>query len=279
MTQEQRNKKAEQLHIAAYIIETGCEWEIELTGMGWLDSKHINACQWGSPLDAINCGAPIRIKQPAWKLPDPPAGRKWHREDWTQEMLPDGWRPLLYGEAREVWDKTGNVICNRHPAHENKADGNWTHTSTTRPLPKPVIPVPEGWRELTDSEKDGRWVKEAKFLDGDDWGWFGASYAGCYAAKESRIIVPVAKPKKRVPLEPEDVVPGSVVRHPEWKPHSWRSPYKVNEYGMHWYSDGTNGESVPYRTHPWPLLMEQGWLIKRPTDTEWQPAWKLEDEA
>lgn len=35
------------------------------------------------------------LKQPEWKLPDPPVGHKWHRDDWTQDMLPDGYRPLL----------------------------------------------------------------------------------------------------------------------------------------------------------------------------------------
>lgn len=34
-----------------------------------------------------------------WKLPEPPKGREWMRAgDWTEEMLPEGCRPLLRGE-------------------------------------------------------------------------------------------------------------------------------------------------------------------------------------
>jgi hypothetical protein len=40
------------------------------------------------------------IPAPAWQLPPPPPGRQWHRVDgWTEEMLPQGYRPLLVGET------------------------------------------------------------------------------------------------------------------------------------------------------------------------------------
>jgi hypothetical protein len=40
------------------------------------------------------------IPSPAWQLPPPPPGRQWHRVDgWTEEMLPQGYRPLLVGET------------------------------------------------------------------------------------------------------------------------------------------------------------------------------------
>ena len=41
----------------------------------------------------------------AWSLPAPPAGQAWHRQDWTAEMLPEGWRPLLAGECRQKGDE------------------------------------------------------------------------------------------------------------------------------------------------------------------------------
>ena len=45
-------------------------------------------------------------KQPQpWTLPSPPPGRSWHRDDWTAEMLPDGWRPLLKGEVLQEGDQ------------------------------------------------------------------------------------------------------------------------------------------------------------------------------
>lgn len=44
-------------------------------------------------------------EEPAWTLPPPPEGHKWHRNDWTQDMLPEGYRPLLDGEVIEEDDE------------------------------------------------------------------------------------------------------------------------------------------------------------------------------
>jgi hypothetical protein len=81
-----------------------------------------------------------------WKLPEPPEGRQWHRLDWTQEMLPEGWRPLLLGEY-------GVINIDEFASYPN---GVWLsvqatgpsvpgqlHTRTTRPLHAPSIPQPE----------------------------------------------------------------------------------------------------------------------------------------
>jgi hypothetical protein len=80
-----------------------------------------------------------------WKLPDPPEGQKWHRDDWTEDMLPEGYRPLLLGETRESedeflfepygcaskWRISGGV-----PSCVNEADPAWCHHRTNRPLPE-----------------------------------------------------------------------------------------------------------------------------------------------
>lgn len=267
MTQDQRNKKAEQLRLAAHIIETGCEWEAQAYSGEWVSSRYSPLkieCD-NDPVSVLEHGLDIRIKE--WKLPDPPAGRKWHREDWTQEMLPDGWRPLLAGEAREIGDKTGSIIVVVYPACENKANSRWTHTSTTRPLPEPFIQVPEGWRELQDSEKDGRWIEGAKYLCEGKWKHYEDS--GCYATSDQRIIVPVAKPKKRVPLGPEDITPGTCIK-PSNEYVGWGMVCEVDSSGVHLGED---------RHLSFNNLMDNNWSIKRPTDTEWQGCWKLEDEA
>lgn len=39
-----------------------------------------------------------------WRLPDPPSGREWHRTDFTEEELPEGWRPTLIGEIELAGD-------------------------------------------------------------------------------------------------------------------------------------------------------------------------------
>jgi hypothetical protein len=41
-----------------------------------------------------------------WKLPEPPEGR-WHRVDWEEAELPQGWRPLLDGELPQRGDLAG----------------------------------------------------------------------------------------------------------------------------------------------------------------------------
>lgn len=51
-----------------------------------------------NPRGVVVYALPIEPAQP-WSLPAPPAGQAWHRHDWTADMLPEGWRPLLLGEA------------------------------------------------------------------------------------------------------------------------------------------------------------------------------------
>lgn len=77
------------------------------------------------------------------KPPTPPTGHCWHREDWTQEMLPEGYRPLLKDEpwlhGDEIlryneWQVAGQ--------HEDDAIGSPTtkqknHCRTRRRLPHP----------------------------------------------------------------------------------------------------------------------------------------------
>lgn len=97
-------------------------------------------------------GYSLRLKPaPVWSLPAPPEGREWHKsEGWTQDMLPEGYRPLLDGEKPEAddqvwefgtgpWVKTdGNERCGRH-----------NHTRTKRPLP----PLPRPWSRAEDVPK------------------------------------------------------------------------------------------------------------------------------
>lgn len=87
--------------------------------------------------------------KPAWKLPDPPAGRQWHRTDWTEEMLPEGWRPLLLGEKLQTqtdemspkvptnWE----VIYGLARDSVNELSDYWFFR-TRRPLPAEPIMVP-----------------------------------------------------------------------------------------------------------------------------------------
>jgi len=68
---------------------------------------------------------------------DPPEGQKWHRTDWTEEMLPEICRPLLHGEKAQLgdcflwfgeWKPIGLLAF-------NVLDQGSFHHRTTRPLP------------------------------------------------------------------------------------------------------------------------------------------------
>lgn len=272
MNQEQRNKKAEQLRLAAQIIETGCGWEV-WSGISSAWCQIIDK----DPTAFVFEGSEIRIKQPAWKLPDPPAGRRWHREDWTQDMLPDGWRPLLLGEKAEQGDEIYPLSGNDDWKGKWQTDVSWWMAAsesmfpsrTRRPLPEPMIPIPKGWRELRDDEKDYKWVVGAKYLaDNGEWMHPKHRDGGAFAAKTHRIIVPVAKP--RVPLGPEDVAPGSVIR-PVKRPDSvsdcWAAVISTGEVGVQAVRRG-DIEGYSYSD----LMAE--FEIKRPADTKFQPCSK-----
>lgn len=77
----------------------------------------------------------------AWTLPEPPSGMEWHRKDFTQEMLPPGWRPLLKGELVEKGDEScaraikWGPSCNWSSFGGELTDGFWYRTR--RPLPEP----------------------------------------------------------------------------------------------------------------------------------------------
>jgi hypothetical protein len=65
--------------------------------------------------------------EPAWTLPAPPEGREWHRNDWTAEMLPEGYRPLLLCEM------TGKE-CNDVDWMNKPADSVWRNGADFLPV-------------------------------------------------------------------------------------------------------------------------------------------------
>lgn len=83
-----------------------------------------------------------------WTLPEPPAGQQWHRTDgWTEDMLPDGWRPLLLGEIAQQGDEAmwalAKGIWHTGVTFDRKGDNYPAHHyRTRRPLPAPPRMVP-----------------------------------------------------------------------------------------------------------------------------------------
>ena len=83
---------------------------------------------------------PLPDKMP-WQFPDPPNGYEWlyqSHEDWHEWMLPEGWRPLLFGESTVDGDKSAQSGC-LYRANEY-FEPNFIMMITQRPLPEPKHP-------------------------------------------------------------------------------------------------------------------------------------------
>jgi hypothetical protein len=78
-----------------------------------------------------------------WTLPLPPEGMQWHRDDWTEDMLPGIKRPLLIGETGTYERLNDNGVWEDGFAPEVPApylDGGFYRTD--RPLPSVPKKVP-----------------------------------------------------------------------------------------------------------------------------------------
>ena len=114
-------------------IADGKSWEWRAYDTNAWQEKMAGDC----PITALAFKRKIRLKQ--WHLPDPPEGYEWHRADWTEEMLPDGWRPLLLGEYLTNGDELVGV---RGWEPAKGLLGNTASRMRTRrplPLPKPQL--------------------------------------------------------------------------------------------------------------------------------------------
>lgn len=148
MSTDQQPALADQLELAARIVREGLDWEWRTVSGEWTDDRPgpVTTCLFNGNL--------IRIKP--FALPQPPAGRRWHRTDgWTKEMLPDGWRPLLYAEEavrgdeywHGAWRPVGSGIGSIRQDH--------LPTRTRRPLP----PTARPWSKPSDVPGPVCWVK------------------------------------------------------------------------------------------------------------------------
>jgi hypothetical protein len=204
-----------------------------------------------------------------WQLPATPDGQQWHRVDgWTEEMLPAGYRPLLLDESPEKGDELFSykwIPINLHtPAMRHEKPQR-----TTRPLPQQQQPQ-EPWAAEKAAFAAGETIQYSSDLkptwtDLKDPFWVSPS---CSSFNPRYRIKP--KPQK-VPLEPCDVPPGSVIGRlfvGDSKIYFWVMVTHCGP-GSVSYNDGASGYIVGYSE-----LMQEGWQIKRPTDTEWQPCYK-----
>lgn len=106
----------------------------------WLKNSWGSECYIGNSIN-LTYSVPIdwRIPKPEWRLLEPPTNKQWHRTDWTEDMLPEGWRPLLLNEKDHASDEelrdgvwtTVSCLYN-HRWHTGQSE---RHTRTRRPLP------------------------------------------------------------------------------------------------------------------------------------------------
>lgn len=116
------------------------------------------------------------LKEPdvPWTLPDPPPGMEWHRTDWTQDMLPDGWRPLLDGEHNLVGDeiKRGHRWETFGACADDMLNLPTTrvtsHCRTRRLLP---LPLPHRWHAVREAHAAGKKVEWRYGKTGDWYPW------------------------------------------------------------------------------------------------------------
>lgn len=246
----------------------------------------------------------------------------FHRNDFTADDLPPGYRPLLLGERGgcEILHR-GSWVCDNGltPAQTLEAKQR-----TTRPLP--VLgpqEIADGWIEWHGGEcpvepysrpqylqrngalqlsgaedaKRLRWSQHATFYvdiiaykpdpygklrqalaDGKTVEWNIREDEWLPDANPNWALPPdryrIALEKKRVPLGPEDVPPGSVFRPRDWPGNIYVTP-SVFLLGITYSSNNT---CVPVSFSD---LQEEEWLINRPKHrdadgypTLWEPCYK-----
>jgi hypothetical protein len=92
-------------------------------------------------------------------------GQEWHRDDFTTDMVPPGWRPLLLGEKadhhEDKWYDPDDGDWNNYP---DTAPANHTsyHRRTRRPLPDPYAELKAAHAEgkvieVSHRNEDGTW--------------------------------------------------------------------------------------------------------------------------
>ncbi len=140
--------KPDKLRLIADLIENPRPFEVKTEHGTWVTPSE------ALPDSFVEDCWEIRIKPGSatfeahgktWKLPDPPAGRQWHRTDWTEEMLPEGWRPLLLRENEEQMDEFLHPDGKWHsgPSTGGASSHNF-HRRTRRPLPEETVMAPLG---------------------------------------------------------------------------------------------------------------------------------------
>lgn len=194
---------------------------------------------------------------PKWELAPPPWG-EWHRKGWNEEMLPEGYRPLMNKEKRQEED-------------EVLKSGNWEPTSRVGdracPYSLPLRtrrPLPDRWAAEKAAHAAGKRI-EWRCKDKDKGGWTDWRYVEFLSwfqddSNEYRIAPEQPKPEpKWRDLAFEDFPPGSSLRFPD-RPEEWHAVISAD----------TNGVETSQSYYRYNELREQNAEIIRPGG-QWEP--------
>ena len=221
------------------------------------------------------------ITEPAWSLPSPPEGHKWHRPDWTADMLPEGYRPLLDGEKIDDGDeyRFDDIRWIPRPSSGSSVSKSSSHHRTKRPLPTEksipetypqAVKLPDGY-EIYTGPQNGKWLSGGIYRKPNGSHWYCLGELGCKVRPDGDIYA------VRIAKETE---PSPVSTLPEI-PHGWRlvredektaENAKVAKYfagGGNWaYNNDHNGK------RPVDWIARHRYIIPIPDGEwiEWKPA-------
>lgn len=247
-----------QAHKAGKVIQYNCGSDAEPE---WED---ISDPEFGDGVNSYR----VKPSTPPFQLPPPPPGMQWHREDgWTPEMLPRGYRPRVLGETG-VYEVSFGKGLSWEKGYDESSPANKTTSlfwRTTRPLTfthegktwtwhRPGDPMP------CDGEKvvHALYKTSLRISNPQNAAWFAwTDIIGWRYADE---------PKSQVPLGPEDILPGSVVRRLQNRSAEWNMVAAIAQEGL---------KTSPTNYSTWEALKNE-YEINRslPLTGKWNPdAW------
>lgn len=252
--------------------------EVQMPNGEWFDYNPADP-QWNLQPECYR----IKPEPPAFQLPPPPPGIRWHREDgWKEGDLPQGYRPLVDGEELQPGDEGdygdgfmrfsgGNRVMypqylyrTTRPLvfmHEGK---EWTYHRSGDPMPC------DGHAEVhvlyADHSQDSH-SYGAMSAHIFDWGMFFETAARVIGWR-------YAETTKTVELGPKDVLPGSVLRGAgEVESQGWCVITSCSETGIRiWRHSESSGHEIT-----WQRLRESDSQINRsiPLTGKWDAnAWE-----
>lgn len=201
--------------------------------------------------------------------------------------LRDGRRGRILGFVPEIDQPMVVYVHGAHSIASYFLNGLWSTEETPHDLipPKTLPSLPPGreWihpEEITQPMIDAgfRPILKGEILPDDaqlkirgSGAWLSSECRGEIDSQDADFIYRTKRPlppeKKRVPLGPEDVPPGSAVKH-EALGVNWAMVIGLNSSGAVWQR---TVDSTCYKK--WNELMIEKFLILRPGG-EWKPMWK-----